>query len=147
MVNDNISKIENAFADIKNAIENQGIDVGECESPTTYAEKINSLVGSGTGIESVEAYAYNVDDDTPTVTADIVDNKMRFTFGLVRGLQGPAGKDGVSGSDGKDGQDGKDGADGVSGTRFEFLYTRVANENVPVEAPQSVNEDLYEPEG
>lgn len=47
---------------------------------------------------------------------------------------------------GKDGNGGEEG-DGVSGTRFEFLYTRVASEDIEVVAPQSVNEDGYEPAG
>lgn len=47
---------------------------------------------------------------------------------------------------GKDGNGGE-GGDGVSGTRFEFLYKRVASEDIEVVAPDSVNEDGYEPTG
>ena len=47
---------------------------------------------------------------------------------------------------GKDGANGE-GGDGVSGTRFEFLYKRVASEDIEVVAPQSINEDGYEPAG
>jgi hypothetical protein len=69
-----------------------------------------------------------------------------ITFGLRRGATGPQGPQGPQGPAGEQGPAGKDG-DGTSGTRFEFLYTRVASEDVEVVAPDSVNEDGYEPTG
>lgn len=63
-----------------------------------------------------------------------------------QGIQGPAGPKGEKGDPGPQGPPGPaGGGDGTSGTRFEFIYKRVADESIDVVAPDSVNEDGYEP--
>ena len=52
-----ILKIKSTFDEIATAIEQKCIPVGECDSPTTYANKIRSIAGSGTDIESYDFLA------------------------------------------------------------------------------------------
>lgn len=144
-LNENILKVKETFEDIAAAIEEKGVDVGECESPTTYAAKIRSITGTGDGLDPNKLYveAYDAGLSEPTVEASATDDGgIMLTFGLRRGSDGQAGptgpagkdgapgadgkdgKDGVDGKDGKDGVDGKDGADGMDGSTYEYVYFR-----------------------
>ena len=138
-LNENILKVKETFEDIASAIEEQGVDVGDCDSPTTYANKIRSIVGSGGGLDPNKLYveAYDAGDANPTVTASSSgDGGVILTFGLKRGAAGTAGTPGKDGRDGKDGADGatgaqgpagipgQDGADGMDGSVYEYVYFR-----------------------
>ena len=112
----------------------------------TSINDVQAIVDSSTGTPSATA-SYSGPDNARTLT---------FRFSGLKGETGPKGadgadgKDGQDGVDGKDGQDGKDGApgkDGVDGTRFEFIYKRVSDIDVAIQAPASINEDKHIPEG
>lgn len=156
-LNENILKVKETFEDIAAAIEEKGVDVGECESPTTYAAKIRAITGTGDGLDPNKLYveAYDAGLSEPTVEASATDDGgIMLTFGLRRGSDGaagpagPAGKDGASGTDGKDGKDGKDGADGMDGSVYEYVYFRgTSKEHKPGKPASGVgnNTDDYVP--
>jgi hypothetical protein len=168
-LNENILKVKETFEDIAAAIEEKGVDVGECESPTTYAAKIRAITGTGGGLDPNKLYveAYDAGLSEPTVEASATDDGgIMLTFGLRRGSDGaagpvgPAGKDGASGTDGKDGKDGKDGADGkdgkdgkdgadgMDGSVYEYVYFRgTSKEHKPGKPASGVgnNTDDYVP--
>lgn len=156
-LNENILKVKETFEDIAAAIEEKGVDVGECESPTTYAAKIRSITGTGGGLDPNKLYveAYDAGLSEPTVEASATDDGgIMLTFGLRRGSDGqtgptgPAGKDGAPGADGKDGKDGKDGADGMDGSVYEYVYFRgTSKEHKPGKPASGVgnNTDDYVP--
>lgn len=159
-LNENILKVKETFEDIAFAIKKgaeKGMceDIGECDSPMTYADKIHSIVESGSkGLDPNKLYveAYDVGLSEPTVEASTTeDGGVMLTFGLKRGLDGqpgpmgPAGKDGASGTDGKDG---KDGADGMDGSVYEYVYFRgTSKEHKPGKPASGVgnNTDDYVP--
>ena len=116
-LNENILKVKETFDNIATAIEEQGVYVGECDSPTTYADKIRSIVGTGGGLNPEKLYveAYETDADPSVTASPTEDGGVMLTFGLRRGVQGPAGSDGQDGQDGKDGKDGAQGPTGPAG--------------------------------
>lgn len=63
-----LEKIKQVFDDIKSAIVEKGGTVGECDSPTTYANKILNLSpGSGSGMVMIPAFkASATKPETPT---------------------------------------------------------------------------------
>ena len=165
-LNENILKVKETFEDIAAAIEEKGVDVGECESPTTYAAKIRAITGTGDGLDPNKLYveAYDAGLSEPTVEASATDDGgIMLTFGLRRGSDGqtgpigPAGKDGAPGADGKDGKDGKDGADGkdgkdgadgMDGSTYEYVYFRgLTLDDKPINIPsgEGNNQDDYKP--
>ena len=158
-LNENILKVKETFEDIASAIEEKGVEVSSCDSPTVYANKIRAIASTVVfDPEKIYAEAYDTNGSEPSVTVTQVDDDgVMFTFGLRRGAQGAPGRDGIDGTpgqdgapgqDGQDGQDGapgKDGADGKDGTRFEFIYTRVADATVVITPPENSQEDRFEP--
>ena len=115
-LNENILKVKDTFDDIASAIEEQGVEIGECDSPETYAQKIRSIVGTGGGLDPDKLYveAFEEKGPEPTVTSTVTDDGgVILTFGLRRGEKGDPGQDG---------QTGADGADGADGTIFEYIY-------------------------
>lgn len=148
-LNENILLVQDTFADIASAIEEQGVAVGECDSPTTYADKIRSIDGSGSGLGinpyylSAEVYELPDTASEPTVDTTVTeDGGVVFTFGLRRGA---AGQDG---EDGKDGVDGKDGEDGIDGSTYEYVYFRgLTEEDKPsdIASGEGNNQDDYVP--
>lgn len=161
-LNENILKVKETFEDIASAIEEQGVNVGECESPTTYANKIRSIVGTGGGLNPEKLYveAYDAGDSEPSVEASPTeDGGVMLTFGLRRGVAGTDGKDGSPGQDGTDGKDGdvgpqgpagpagKDGADGMDGSVYEYIYYQGKQESDKPSTPSGENVDDYVPSG
>jgi hypothetical protein len=116
-LNENILKVKETFDNIAIAIEEQGVDVGECDSPTTYADKIRSIVGTGGGLDPEKLYteAFETEDNVSVTPSLTEDGGVMLTFGLKRGPAGPAGQDGRDGVDGQDGQDGAQGPVGPAG--------------------------------
>lgn len=149
-LHENILKVKETFEDIASAIEEKGVDVGECESPMTYASKIRSIVGSG-GLDpnKLQVAAKDNGDADPTVdVSPTEDGGVLLTFGLKRGIAGaqgqegptgpvgPQGPQGEQGPSGVDGKDGKDGKDGIDGSTYEYVYFRgLTSEDKPIDIP------------
>ena len=119
-LNENILKIKSTFDEIATAIEQKGVPVGECDSPTTYANKIRSIAGSGVGIEPYDflAEVYELPDSAkePVVNTTVTDSgEVIFTFGIRRGAKGDAGVPGSAGVPGPQGEKGEKGDKGEQG--------------------------------
>ena len=120
-LNENILKIKSTFDEIATAIEQKGVPVGECDSPTTYANKIRSIAGSGTGIEpydfSAEVYELPDSAKEPVVNTTVTDSgEVIFTFGIRRGEKGIPGAKGEKGEQGPAGKD----AVGIASTEVSY---------------------------
>ena len=138
-LNETISEIKETFADIRAAIIEKGVDVGECESPTVYDDKIRDIQSGSDGIAltSVTAEAYSAyGNPTANVTYNEGAKSMHFKFGLIKGEKGDKGDKGDTGEVGS------------AGVPPESIYTRRPDiNNEDIEAPISVNEDGDVPEG
>ena len=135
-LNENILKVKETFEDIASAIEEKGVDVGECDSPVTYADKIRSISGSAEGsfdIDKLYVEAYETDAPEPSASVSPTeDGGVMITFGLRRGAtgpQGPQGEQGPAGADGTNGKDGLSGADGKSIVSTTCEYGLSVDEN------------------
>ena len=115
-LNETISEIKDTFADIRSAIIEKGVEVGECESPTVYAERILDIQsGSGEGgisTISADAEAYEVYGE-PEASVEITDaddgsTRLAFKFGIAKGRTGAQGEKGEDGAPGATGRPGKD---------------------------------------
>lgn len=130
-MSDNILKIKNAFKDIAAAIEEKGVIVDECDSPTIYGAKIREIVvDEYLDPDKLYVAAKDVGDADPTVEATSTeDGGLLLTFGLKRG---PKGLDGVSGEQGIQGEKGEPGEKGDTiSYRTIFVYTGTDIEEVP----------------
>lgn len=154
-LNENILKVKETFQNIATAIEEKGVDVGECDSPVTYADKIRSISGSAEGgfdIDKLYVEAYETDAPEPSASVSPTDDGgVMITFGLRRGAtgpQGPQGEQGPAGKDGEPGTDGKDGTDGIDGSTYEYVYFRgLTSADKPIDVPsgEGNNQDDYKP--
>lgn len=158
MSTEKLLQIKSTFDEIAEAIESKGVEVGECDSPTTYAKKIRSISGSG-GMEpcNIEAEVYELPEDAtePTVETTVQDDgTVLFSFGLRRGKAGPQGETGPQGPQGEAGPQGEQGPQGpaggggTDGYRLEFIYKLYADKDTPVDPPtENKQEDKFVPEG
>ena len=142
-LNENILKVKETFEDIAFAIKKgaeKGMceDIGECDSPMTYADKIHSIVESGSkGLDPNKLYveAYDVGLSEPTVEASTTeDGGVMLTFGLKRGLDGqpgPMGPAGPEGPAGPAGPMGPTGPAGKGGDGIQYIYTTTSVNEAP----------------
>lgn len=146
-LNETISEIKDTFADIRSAIIEKGVEVGECESPTVYAERILDIQsGSGEGgisTISADAEAYEVYGE-PEASVEITDaddgsTRLAFKFGIARGRTGAQGEKGEDGAPGATGRPGKDAV------TFEYIY-KLTNSSYCTAPNYSPQQDGYEPE-
>lgn len=157
-LNENIITIKKAIDNIATAIEQKGVPVEDCASPTTYANKIRSIKGEGVGIDAYKFSAAANDlpnDAQSTVDTEVTDEgEIIFTFGLREGKQGPvgpagpqgpAGRDGAAGPQGpigpagRDGVDGKPGRDGADG-KTQYLHLAYAEDVTNLDADGNVTD-------
>ena len=71
-----IERLQKAKADIKNAIEEKGVEVGD-GSLDTYAEKINAITGDDIHLDSMSSY-YDTIWDTAQQNGNRTDYKYTF---------------------------------------------------------------------
>jgi len=148
-LNENILKVKETFQNIAAAIEEKGVDVGECDSPVTYADKIRSISGSAEGgfdIDKLYVEAYETDAPEPSASVSPTeDGGVMITFGLRRGATGPQGLQGPQGEQGpagKDGKSGTDGKDGIDGSTYEYIYFRgLTSADKPIDIPSGEGND------
>ena len=117
-LNENILKVKETFEDIASAIEEKGVDIGECDSPTTYASKIRSITSGAGGIDfdKLQVSAYDAGTQGPSVTStETADGGILLTFGLKRGEKGEKGEKGDPGTNGLNGEKGEKGDKGDKG--------------------------------
>lgn len=165
-LNENIITIKKAIDNIATAIEQKGVPVEDCASPTTYANKIRSIKGEGVGIDAYKFSAVANDlpnDAQSTVDTEVTDEgEIIFTFGLREGKQGPvgpvgpqgpAGRDGVAGPQGpigpagRDGVDGKPGRDGAAGPKGDRGIAGISYRTVSVYTATETTDMPNRPEG
>ena len=143
-LNETVSEIKETFADIRSAIIEKGVEVGECESPTVYADRILEIQGGGGNgimLTNVTAEAYEVyGEPTANVRLSPDGTEMAFTFGLARGAKGDKGDPGATGPAGPAGPAG-------SSTMIEHIYKLETSIDVEVDTPDSVNIDGHVPDG
>ena len=150
-LNENIITIKKAIDNIATAIEQKGVPVEDCASPTTYANKIRSIKGEGVGIDAYKFSAAANDlpnDAQSTVDTEVTDEgEIIFTFGLREGKQGPAGPAGPQGPAGRDGVDGKPGRDGPAGPKGDRGNAGISYRTVSVYTATETTDMPNRPEG
>jgi hypothetical protein len=111
-LNENILKVKETFDEIALAIEEKGVDVTDLDAPTTYADKIRSIVGENTGLDPDKLYveACDAGDSEPfVIKSRTEDGGVLLTFGLKQGPQGSSGEKGAVGPKGLPGEKGEAG--------------------------------------
>ena len=83
-INDNILKIKETFDDIAAAIEEKGVDVDPCDSPTSYANKIRLIDGEG-GVSPYifDAEVFETEQEPYVITSVDEDSGVLFSFYLL----------------------------------------------------------------
>lgn len=150
-LNENIITIKKAIDNIATAIEQKGVPVEDCASPTTYANKIRSIKGEGVGIDAYKFSAVANDlpnDAQSTVDTEVTDEgEIIFTFGLREGMQGPVGPAGPQGPAGRDGVDGTPGKDGAIGPKGDRGIAGISYRTVSVYTATETTDMPNRPEG
>ena len=121
-----IIRLQTAKTDIQEALIAKGISVDETESISTYAEKINSMTGTGNGEKGDPgASAYEI-----AVKNGFEGTELEWLASLKgeKGEQGLPGEKGDTGSQGIQGIQGRKGEKGETGAKVEPGIQGVAGE-------------------